>query len=267
MVMAREPAVAGTFYPADPDTLGKMVRGMLDIAETEPTAIPKALIVPHAGYIYSGPIAATGYRWLEDTAARDVISRVVLVGPAHYVPVRGIAITPVEAFSTPLGDVPVDTAAVERLLKLPQVMSVPAAHQREHSLEVHLPFLQTVLGEFSLIPLAAGNATAEEMAAVLEAVWGGRETLIVISSDLSHFLQYITAQKVDTATAGAIESLQPAAIAREQACGRVGIQGLLLLARQKKLRVQRVDLRNSGDTAGSKEQVVGYGAWVFLSEK
>ncbi len=264
MVMVRNPAVAGTFYPADPDTLRVMIRGMLDAARTEPTAIPKAMIVPHAGYIYSGEIAATGYRWLEDTNARDVISRVVLVGPAHYVPVRGLAVDTATAFSTPFGDIPVDTAAIRQLLLLPQVIDLPAAHVREHSLEVHLPFLQMVLGEFSLVPLAAGQTNAAEVAEVLSAVWGGRETLIVISSDLSHFLDYDTARKIDRMTATAIETLQPDAIASDQACGRFGIQGLLLLARQHNLRVQRVDLRNSGDTAGSKDRVVGYGAWVFL---
>lgn len=267
MSIVREPAVAGTFYPADPDTLGKMVQGMLDMADTKANTLPKALILPHAGYIYSGPVAATGYRWLADTNARDVISRVVLVGPSHYVPVRGIAITPVDAFSTPLGDIPVDSVAMERLLELPQVMSLPAAHQREHSLEVHLPFLQAVLGEFSLVALAVGTATVDEMQAVLNEVWDGQETLIVISSDLSHFLQYAAAQKIDAATATAIESLQPAAISREQACGRVGIQGLLLAARERHLRVKRVDLRNSGDTSGGKERVVGYGAWVLFNEK
>ncbi len=265
--MIRQPAVAGTFYPDDPDTLTKMVRGMLDMADTDASAIPKGLIVPHAGYIYSGPVAATGYRWLADTNARDVISRVVLVGPSHYVPVRGIAITPMDAFSTPLGDIPTDTATVERLLKLPQVMALPAAHTREHSLEVQLPFLQTVLGKFSLVALAVGTATVDEMQAALDEVWDGAETLIVISSDLSHFLQYAVAQKIDAATAGAIESLQPADISRKQACGRIGIQGMLLAARRYNLRVQRVDLRNSGDTSGSKDRVVGYGAWVFLNEK
>ncbi len=264
MITVRQPAVAGTFYPAHPETLRKMVQGMLDIAQTEPTAIPKAMIVPHAGYIYSGEIAATGYRWLADTNAREVISRVVLVGPSHYVPVRGLAVDTADVFSTPLGDVPLDTAAIEQLLSLPQVMALPAAHAREHSLEVHLPFLQTVLGDFSLVPLAAGQTNAAEVAEVLSAVWGGRETLIVISSDLSHFLDYDTARKVDRMTATAIEMLQPSAIASDQACGRFGIQGLLLLARRHNLRVQRVDLRNSGDTAGSKDRVVGYGAWVFF---
>ncbi|HFB52282.1 MAG TPA: AmmeMemoRadiSam system protein B [Anaerolineae bacterium] len=264
MTTVRQPAVAGTFYPAHPETLRKMVQGMLDIAQTEPTAIPKAMIVPHAGYIYSGEIAATGYRWLRDTAARDVISRVVLVGPAHYVPVRGLAVDTADIFATPLGEIPVDTAAIETLLSLPQVVALPAAHAREHSLEVQLPFLQTVLGEFSLVPLAAGQTDGVEVADVLSAVWGGRETLIVISSDLSHFLDYESAREIDRMTAAAIENLQPDAIGHNQACGRVGIQGLLLLARRHNLRVQRVDLRNSGDTAGSKDRVVGYGAWVFL---
>jgi len=267
MAAIREPAVAGTFYPAHPNALRKMVQGLLDIAKTEPTTIPKAMIVPHAGYIYSGEIAATGYRWLRDTDARNVISRVVLVGPAHYVPVRGLAVDTAAEFATPLGRVPVDIAMVEHLLALPQVVALPAAHVREHSLEVQLPFLQTVLGEFLLVPLAVGQTDAAEVAEVLSAAWGGRETLIVISSDLSHFLDYDSARQIDRMTATAIETLQPDAIAPEQACGRVGIQGLLRLARRHNLRVKRVDLRNSGDTAGSKDRVVGYGAWVFISNE
>lgn len=248
------------FYPADAVELGETVRALLARAEAR-GPVPKAIIAPHAGYVYSGPIAASAYARLR--AARGTITRVVLIGPAHRVPVRGLAVSTADAFATPLGELKVDREMVAKLTELPQVTTLDEAHAGEHSLEVHLPFLQEVLGEVSIVPLAAGQATAEEVAEVLELVWGGAETLIVISSDLSHYYDYETARRMDAATTQAIERLRPQDIGFEQACGRVPIIGLLTLARRHGLQCTAIDLRNSGDTAGPKDRVVGYGAYVF----
>lgn len=260
MARVRKPAVAGAFYPDDPRELEAAVKGYLATAEASGPA-PKAMIAPHAGYIYSGPIAATVYARLEQ--ARDRITRVVLLGPAHTVPLAGLALSETEAFLTPLGEVPVDTQAVALIRDLPQVTVMEGAHLREHSLEVQLPFLQEVLADFAIVPLAVGDATPEEVAEVLELLWGGPETLILVSSDLSHYHDYETARRLDQATSRAIEALEPEAIGYEQACGRVPINGLLTVARRLDLKAETIDLRNSGDTAGSHREVVGYGAYVF----
>jgi hypothetical protein len=258
----RSPAVAGSFYPESPRQLAEAVRAYLAAAETSAdAAAPKALIAPHAGYVYSGPTAGVAYARI--APARDRIERVVLLGPAHRVPVAGLAAPDVGAFATPLGEIPLDGAALERLLELPQVSVLHAAHELEHSLEVHLPFLQTVLGSFSLVPLLVGDARPEEVAQALELVWNGPETLIVVSSDLSHYQNYATAQRMDALTARAIEALQPEDIRYDDACGRVPIQGLLVAARRKGLHAHTLDVRNSGDTAGPRDTVVGYGAWAF----
>jgi AmmeMemoRadiSam system protein B len=258
----RPPAAAGSFYPESPRRLAEAVRSYLAAAEAQgEAAAPKALIAPHAGYVYSGPTAGVAYARI--APARDLIERVVLVGPAHRVPVAGLAAPDAGAFTTPLGEIPLDVAALERLLELPQVSVLHAAHELEHSLEVHLPFLQTVLGSFSLVPLVAGDARPDEVAGVLEAVWNGPETLIVVSSDLSHYQNYATARRMDAATARAIEALQPQDIGYDDACGRVPIQGLLVAARRKGLHAHTLDVRNSGDTAGPRDTVVGYGAWAF----
>ncbi len=263
MQRVRRPAVAGTFYPADPRELRELVGCQLaDAAEPAPDeAPPKALIAPHAGYVYSGPIAATAYRRLGPVAPR--IERVVLLGPSHRVFVEGLAAPSVDAFATPLGEIPIDRESVERILALPQVSLLDAAHAYEHSLEVHLPFLQAVLPAFSLVPLSVGDATAEEVDEVLEALWGGPETLIVVSSDLSHYYPYETARRMDAATSEAIEALRPEGLDEESACGRVPVRGLLVAARRKGLRARTLDLRNSGDTAGPRGEVVGYGAYLF----
>ena len=260
MTSIRKPAVAGMFYPADPEELGQMVADCLNGADRA-GAPPQAVIAPHAGYVYSGPIAASVYVRLEPHA--ETITRVVLIGPSHRVRLRGLALPEADGFATPLGVVPVDRAAAERILSLPQVSVVDAAHTDEHSLEVHLPFLQTVLEAFSVVPLVAGDATAEEVAEVLDALWTGPETLVVVSSDLSHYHDYDTARRMDAATSAAIEALDESAIGFDQACGRVPVSGLLMLARRRGLRAQAIDVRNSGDTAGPREQVVGYGAYVF----
>ncbi|MFQ5470547.1 MAG: AmmeMemoRadiSam system protein B [Gammaproteobacteria bacterium] len=260
MQTIRPPAVADMFYPRNPDELHDMVQGFLDHVRAKGPA-PKAIIVPHAGYIYSGPIAASAYARI--STAHDIIKRVVLLGPAHRIPIGGLAVCSASAFATPLGDVRIDAASIDEIIKLPQVQLIDAAHVAEHSLEVHLPFLQEILDDFLLIPLVVGDAKPEEVAEVLEILWGGPETLIVISSDLSHYYDYDTARQLDAATSKAIETLQPQDIQYEHACGRIPVSGLLLLANKKGLRAQTIDLRNSGDTAGPRDQVVGYGAWVF----
>jgi AmmeMemoRadiSam system protein B len=260
MATIREPAVAGMFYPGNTKELHEMVQRMLQqVSEASPP--PKALIAPHAGYIYSGPVAASAYASLH--RVRDTIERVVLLGPSHRVGFPGLATSSAEIFSTPLGDIPIDTDTVVRLAALPQVRTLDQAHQLEHSLEVHLPFLQETLSHFKLVPLVVGDADAEEVAEVLETVWGGDETLIVISSDLSHYHDYATARQMDRKTSDAIEQLQPEALQFESACGRNPISGLLKVAQRKHLRVETIDLRNSGDTAGARDQVVGYGAYLF----
>lgn len=264
----RLPAVAGMFYPGSADELGADVDRMLgeaaagSRAESRSTGWgPKALIVPHAGYIYSGPIAASAYARLRP--ARGRIQRVVLLGPAHRLPFRGFALPSVKAFRTPLGDIAIDRPAVDRLRGLPQVQILDDAHAGEHSLEVHLPFLQRSLGSFALLPIVVGMTGGEDVAKLLEEVWGGPETLIVVSSDLSHYYNYAAAQARDSRTAAAIETLDGAALDEESACGRVPIRGLLQVARRRGLACRRLDLRNSGDTAGPRDQVVGYGAWAL----
>lgn len=256
----RQPAVAGMFYPNSARQLHAQLEDFLSHAAAD-GSVPKAIIVPHAGYIFSGPVAASAYARLR--AARDLIHRVVLVGPSHRVGFQGIAVTGMAAFATPLGQIPVDQAAIAQIRHLPQVVMLERAHTQEHSLEVHLPFLQEVLGEFSLVPLVVGDASPDDVGTVLEMLWGGPETLIVISSDLSHYHDYATARRLDQATSQAIEKLRYEDIGYDDACGRNPVNGLLWLARRKGLHGETVDLRNSGDTAGPRDQVVGYGAYVF----
>lgn len=260
MSKLRSPAVAGMFYPADPVELGETVRGYL--ANCQMGATPKAIIVPHAGYVYSGPVAATAYARL--SLAADTIKRVVLLGPSHYVGFHGLAVTETDFFTTPLGAIPLDKAAIKSITHLPQVLVLEQAHQREHSLEVQLPFLQTVLKEFKLVPLVVGEAEPDEVSEVLEVLWGGTETLIIISSDLSHYHDYITAQAMDRAASKAIEELLPEALSDDQACGHNPVKGLLRSALQHHMQVTTLELKNSGDTAGSRERVVGYGAYAFF---
>ncbi|HUT51508.1 MAG TPA: AmmeMemoRadiSam system protein B [Alphaproteobacteria bacterium] len=256
----RPPAIAGTFYPGEQAAL----RGMIDQcmkAVRVKQAPPKALVAPHAGYIYSGPIAATAYASLAPIA--DKVTRVVLLGPSHRVAFEGMALSSASAFRTPLGDVPIDRAACERIAKLPGVQTLDTAHAEEHSLEVHLPFLQTVLSDFSLVPIVVGRAPEAQVDAVLQALWGGEETLVVVSSDLSHYHDYAAAQRMDGAASLAIETLDAAKLGDDQACGRYPVKGLLARARALDLRATTLDLRNSGDTAGDKARVVGYGAYAF----
>lgn len=264
MLEVRKPAVAGTFYPADPEALRAQVERCLAGARPAAPLTPKALVVPHAGYVYSGAVAGSAYALAG--GLRERIRRVVLLGPSHRVGFRGIAVPECEAFETPLGRIPLDAEGVAQARALPQVVALDAAHAREHSLEVQLPFLQLALGDFSLVPLSVGDATPEEVEAVIEALWGGDETLVVVSSDLSHYLPYDAARALDRRTTDAIERLAPEAIGREQACGRLPVQGLLRAARRHGLHAHTLDVRSSGDTAGSRDSVVGYGAWAFSAE-
>lgn len=265
MVMTRPAAVAGSFYPGQPDVLRGVLAGLLEQAEPRASGgQPKALIVPHAGYVYSGPVAASAYAQI--SGLRKQIKRVVLLGPTHRVAVRGLALPEADRFSTPLGEVPLDAEGMRSLADLPQVVRSEAAHRFEHSLEVQLPFLQEVLDDFVLLPLAVGDATAEEVAAVLERVWDGDDTLIVISSDLSHFLPDALARQIDRGTADAIAALDPH-LNHEQACGATPVNGLLLAARRHQLRALELDLRNSSQTAGDPDRVVGYAAFAFVPEQ
>jgi hypothetical protein len=262
MAAIRPPAVAGTFYPADAARLRAVVESCVGaVRDPHDGRTPKALIAPHAGYVYSGPVAGRAFAALGAGAAR--IRRVVVIGPAHYMPVRGLARPTAAAFRTPLGEVPLDGTALASLHDLPQVAAGDAPHAPEHAIEVELPFLQSLLGDFALVPLVVGEATPEQVAEVLARLWGGPETLLVISSDLSHYEAYARAREHDAATAVAIERLDGAALGPADACGWLAVAGLLHEARRRGLAARRLDLRNSGDTAGSKDAVVGYGAWAF----
>ncbi|HEX4780108.1 MAG TPA: AmmeMemoRadiSam system protein B [Usitatibacter sp.] len=260
MQAVRPAAVAGTFYPGDAPALSAALASYLAEAPGPRARPPKAIIAPHAGYIYSGPIAGSIYARLAPLRGR--VRRVILAGPAHRVYVAGVAVPSVAAFASPLGDVALDRAAIDSLRALPFVEANDRAHAFEHSLEVHIPFLQSVLGSFLLVPLVVGDASPTEMAQLLETLWGGEETLIVVSSDLSHYLPYRDAQARDKATAQAILSLD-ATLEPEEACGAAPINGLLRAARAKGLACEIVDVRNSGDTAGDRDRVVGYGSFAF----
>jgi MEMO1 family protein len=260
----RQPAVAGRFYPQDPVELRTQVENFLAAAATpQPCATPKAIIAPHAGFIYSGSVAGSAYARL--SPARDTIKTVVLLGPAHFVPVYGVAGTSASAFATPLGTVKVDLPAIANLRALSFVSISDDAHRPEHCLEVQLPFLQVVLADFCILPLLVGDASEEQIAELLDKVWSGPETLIVISSDLSHYLDAESAARLDCITAEAIEAGVPERIGINQACGRMAIAGLLIAACRHNLSPHTLDLRNSGDTGGPRERVVGYGAFAFTS--
>jgi AmmeMemoRadiSam system protein B/AmmeMemoRadiSam system protein A len=254
--------VAGAFYPGNGPQLSREIGELLDgVDNFEPSlGFPKALIVPHAGYVYSGPVAARAYDEL--AAARGIVKRVVLIGPSHFVAGRGLALPECEAFETPLGRIPLDAAGIAALADLKQVVKSAAAHSHEHSLEVQLPFLQRMLGEFSLVPIAAGSALTEEVAQVLERLWGGPETLVVISTDLSHYHDYEEARRIDGATLDRIRALA-ADLNYEEACGATGLNGLLAVARKKGLSIRLLAACNSGDTAGSMARVVGYSSFAL----
>lgn len=260
MGSTRPPAVAGLFYPADRLELHDTVANLLGSAPVA-GVVPKALVAPHAGYAYSGAVAASAYARL--TASRGVVTRVVLLGPAHRVWLEGLALPSHTSFATPLGSVPVDAEAHARLADLPQVTVRDQPHANEHSLEVHLPFLQETLRVFTVVPLVVGEASPAQVAEVIERLWGGPDTLVVVSSDLSHYHDYATARRLDAATTRAIEDLRFEDLDDGSSCGRIPLSGLLLVARERGLAVETLDVRNSGDTAGPRDSVVGYGAWAF----
>jgi AmmeMemoRadiSam system protein B len=256
----RSPAVAGLFYPGDPEQLRDAVSEYLAQAPTAAGPAPKALIVPHAGYIYSGVIAAAAYSHVAHR--RRQIRRIVLVGPSHRVYLRGMAVPAAEVFQTPLGMVPVDRELKARLLAQEHVIESDSPHASEHSLEVQLPFLQTIFDDFTLLPVALGSASPPAVAAALADVWGDEETLVLVSSDLSHYLPYEQARAVDAETSTAILR-NDATLTGEQACGCIGINGLTFLARQRDARIEQIARCNSGDTAGDRNRVVGYGAFAL----
>ncbi|MBC8366939.1 AmmeMemoRadiSam system protein B [bacterium] len=260
MTDVRRAAVAGAFYMEDPEALSAEIASLMDKEAAEGPR-PKALIVPHAGYVYSGPVAARAYARVRKYAAG--ISRVLLLGPTHHQAVAGMALPSVKAFQTPLGDIPLDMSSIARMTGRPEMQISKLVHENEHSIEVQLPFLQTLLHDFTLLPVLVGDADPSMVEALLHEFGRGEETLIVVSSDLSHFLNYDEARKLDEATRKAIESLDTEGWTWKSACGRIPILGLLRLARRLNMKVETLDLRNSGDTAGGRERVVGYGAWAF----
>ncbi len=255
----RQPAVAGAFYPESADTLQSIIHDMLGDAE-EHDLSPKVLIVPHAGYIYSGPVAASAYGLLK--AKKRTIERVVLLGPSHQHAFEGMALPDCEQFSTPLGEIPLDIQTMQQLLTFSQIEKMDAAHHQEHSLEVQCPFLQSCLDDFKLIPIVVGNATPMAIAEIIEYLWGGDETLFIISSDLSHYHSYEEACNRDRITVRVIEELS-STLTGGQACGCHPLNGMLKVAQRRGMEVKTLDVRNSGDTAGDKERVVGYGAFVI----
>jgi hypothetical protein len=256
---ARAAAVAGTFYPADPARLAHDVDGYVGPGSADPP--PKALIAPHAGYVYSGPIAGRAYARLR--SARGRVARVVLLGPAHFVALGGLAVSAADRWVTPLGPVEVDDAARRAVLELPDVALADEPHAPEHSLEVHLPFLQRVLGSFQLVPIVVGRAGPNTVAAVLDTLWGGSETLIVISTDLSHYYDHDTATVLDLRTAAAVVAGRADDIRPEDACGALAVRGLLVAARRHGLRTDLIELGTSADTAGPQDRVVGYGSFAL----
>ncbi|MCL1840488.1 MAG: AmmeMemoRadiSam system protein B [Propionibacteriaceae bacterium] len=258
----RPAAVAGMFYPERPEELRAMVDALVaDVAA--PAPVPKAVIVPHAGYVYSGSTAALAYAGLKPGAG--TIRHVVIVGPTHRVGIRAIALPDADALATPLGEVPVWQSGVAALAGLPQVVVSREVHAEEHSLEVQLPFLQRVLPDADVIALAAGWVEPAEVAEVLDALWGGPETLIVISSDLSHYHPYDQARQIDAGTIGQVLALD-AGIDHDQACGATGVDGLLLAAPRHGVVPRLLGACNSGDTAGDRRRVVGYAAFGFYGQ-
>ena len=264
MSSVRASAVAGLFYPGEAAALCDAVDRRLGEVRLADVHLerPRALIAPHAGYAYSGPVAASAFRRV--AGAGSTFTRVLVIGPSHQVAFRGIAAPLASAFATPLGETPVEHVAIAGI---PGVQLADEPHRHVHAIEVELPLLQRALGRdrFGLVPLVVGEATGEEVAASLPSFADDPKTLVVVSSDLSHFLAYETAAQRDQATAGAIERLAGDQIRAEDACGWLPIRGWLVVARQRSLRVERLDLRNSGDTADrDRRSVVGYGAWAFV---
>lgn len=255
------PGVAGLFYPADPHELAQQVDAMLNAVDTGPAPAPRALILPHAGYIYSGPVAASAYALLRPLAGR--IRRALLMGPAHRLAFSGIARSSARAFRTPLGDVPQEESWLAEIAGFSFVHTLDQAFAKEHCLEVQLPFLQRILDDFSVLPLLVGQANPEQVAQVIRLALHDPQAVILVTSDLSHYHSYAQAQQLDATTNKHILSLNHTAIGQDHACGRQPLAGLLLEAKAQQWQPRLLDLRNSGDTAGNKEQVVGYGAYAL----
>jgi len=260
MKTVRPPAVAGLFYPSDPEELRSTVDRMLAAAAPSRPKPVVGIISPHAGYIYSGPIEASAYALL--AGCRGQCTRVVLIGPSHFAGFDGVAAPDEDAFATPLGEMPVDRECVDRLAASGAVRVLHDAHVREHSLETQLPFVQRVLGDVRIVPLLVSITSVQDVASALEATWQPPDTVLVVSSDLSHYLVSDTARHVDAGTANSIERMDASAIGGERACGFSAIGGMLTCALRRGYSVERVDLRNSGDTAGPRDRVVGYGAFA-----
>jgi len=270
MTIIRPPAVAGTFYPADADLLRSEIDGLMDAAfkseQAQGDAIPKAIIVPHAGLMFSGAIAALGFAKVR--ALKGTVKRIVIVGPAHRMAFQGVALAKADGFATPLGTVKCDLAALQSALALPQVQILDDAHVHEHGLEIELPFIQRLFGEdaeIAIVPLLVSRCGARHVHELIEALWGGPETLIVISSDLSHFHEYDTAQKMDRRTRDMIERFDAEGIDSNDACGALPIAGMLMSARKRGMRIKTLGMANSGDVSGDKSRVVGYGAWAVYT--
>ena len=263
-VLIRPAAAAGTFYPDQPAQLDTLLDSLLLNAEPD-HKIPTAIIAPHAGYQYSGAVAATVYASLRNAA--NTIKRVLLLGPAHRIFVEGMALPKHTHFATPLGNISLDTQCLRELEQMPFVHYLNDAHADEHSLETQLPFLQKVLHDFTLIPIVVGKAKPETIAEVIEHCMQSDSTLIVVSSDLSHFHDYQTAVKIDRETTRLIESYEYEKIGPRQACGCMPLNGLLRYAKSHRLLLSTQDLRNSGDTADNKSRVVGYGAYALYADR
>lgn len=261
MKHVRKAAVAGMFYPDHESDLSEMVDKFISDASAE-DIVPKAVIAPHAGFVYSGSIAGTAYAYLQNGASQ--YRRVVLLGPSHRVPLAGVAVPSARFFETPLGRVPIDTSAIDQIISLPFVQIHDSAHAQEHSLEVQLPFLQRILSDFILVPLVVGHVTADNIAEVLGLLANDDDTVIVVSSDLSHYLQYEEARRLDSHTSCLIEDLDFEQISPEQACGAYPVKGLLCFAKKSGWQGKTAHTANSGDTAGSRDAVVGYGSYIFF---
>lgn len=266
MAITRQPAVAGSFYPDDKETLLEMVNEYLDNVEIITPSIPKAIIAPHAGYMYSGQIAARAYKLFAQS--KDTIKRVILLGASHRMSFDGIALSSADAFVTPLGSVEIDYETTNILKDLPCSIIADEVHAKEHSLEVHLPFIQVCLSnDVKIVPALTGNVSPSEVADFIEAAWNSDDTVVAVSSDLSHYLPYDECKQVDAKTTEAIENLNINGLEHDSACGRLAICGLLKIAKDKGLEVKTIDVCNSGDTAGDKISVVGYGAWAFFESE
>ena len=251
--------VAGLFYPAEPKELREMIEVFISNAKVAQN-LTRAIIAPHAGYVYSGPIAGSAYRALY--SSKETIKNVVIMSPSHNISFDGVATHSADSFSTPLGDLHVNKEIKETISNLPFVKELDNAFIREHALEVHLPFIQHTLPQAKIVPLIVGHTYPEEIQMLLETLWPDPTNAFVISSDLSHFLSYVQAQKIDSLTAKQIEKLLYKEIHHEQCCGFFPLRGLLKFAKEHGLKITALDLRNSADTAGDKGRVVGYGSFI-----